>query len=82
VSPCRFPSNIAEARHDISELLRLADSSPSPVIVGFDSETPVVWVTDTDGKRRTRNDLPVALLQLSYHPPSSTVSRQAGMLKQ
>jgi hypothetical protein len=81
VLPCRFPRNTTSARHNLVELLSLADNSSTPVIVGFDSETPVKWAKDDDGKFYSRNDLPVALLQLSYHPVSSTVSRHTSAVK-
>lgn len=65
----RFARSSVEAKKLVTELLRLADSSAQPVIAGFDSETPVVWGWQ-DGKMVTLQK-PVALLQLSYHPPSS-----------
>lgn len=54
----------------VTELLHDADCSAHPIILGFDSETPVKWVKQ-DGKWSTTQER-VALLQLSYHKPSST----------
>lgn len=53
----------------MSELLEAADAASSPILLGFDSETPVVWATKPVGGSAVRQDR-VALLQLSYHKPS------------
>lgn len=49
----------------------MANSQPQqPVIVGFDTETPVVWGQRPDGSSVATNQR-VALMQLCYHPQSS-----------
>lgn len=67
--PHRFARSSVEAAELVTELLHAGDSSAQPVIAGFDSETPVVWGWQDD--RYVTFQKPVALLQLSYHPPSS-----------
>jgi hypothetical protein len=63
----------------VRQLLHAADSSAQPIVAGFDSETPVVWGRQ-DGKFVTLQK-PVALLQLSYHPPSSAWVSNSWMLR-
>lgn len=65
----RFARDNREASAWLSELLKAADASSRPIMLGFDSETPVVWVKKPDGTFTTRQEQ-VALLQLCYHKPN------------
>lgn len=77
----RFPTSNGAAGAWIQELLDLADSSPNPVVVGFDSETPVVWKNSPDGTSTMLHGQTVALLQLCYHPPTSNWVSASGMCR-
>lgn len=76
LSLCRIAHSSREAGVLLAELLRLGDASATPLVVGFDSETPVLWGKVPDHLLKPK----VALIQLCYHPPSSRwVSSRAVM---
>eukprot|EP00775_Hariotina_reticulata_P011735 gene11735-11879_t len=61
----RYATERHQAEACLRELLKLADESPDqPVVVGYDTEAPVIW------NQSGSTNLPTALMQLSYHPPS------------